>query len=103
MCIRDREYTVHAPACRRILQAMGRMIRSEDERGICFIIDRRAIHFRESIPDMRIASSELSEMSAFFSPVLNEAKSLKRPFLTGIIQQGVGADTTGPEKRSVQR
>ncbi len=40
------EYTVIAPATRRMLQALGRMIRSEEERGFGAILDKRAVHFR---------------------------------------------------------
>jgi DNA excision repair protein ERCC-2 len=61
------EYTVHAPASRRILQAMGRMIRSETDRGVGFIMDSRAIHFREQLPDLRAASGDAAEVAAFFS------------------------------------
>jgi len=61
------EYTVHAPASRRILQAMGRMIRSEDDRGLCYILDRRAVHFTDAIPDLEPANPNGGEASSFFS------------------------------------
>ena len=60
------EYTVHAPASRRLLQALGRMIRSEEERGIGHILDNRAIHFREEIPDMLEEGKDLMRLNHFF-------------------------------------
>jgi DNA excision repair protein ERCC-2 len=60
------EYTVHAPAARRLMQAVGRMIRSENERGGGMILDKRAKHFSAEIPDMEAASEGLSELSGFF-------------------------------------
>jgi DNA excision repair protein ERCC-2 len=46
------EYTVDAPAQRSILQACGRMIRSENDRGVAIILDRRATVFAESLPGL---------------------------------------------------
>jgi DNA excision repair protein ERCC-2 len=47
------EYTVEAPATRAILQACGRMIRSEHDRGIAIILDRRAVAFEKSLPGLQ--------------------------------------------------
>ncbi|MGA1866064.1 MAG: ATP-dependent DNA helicase [Thermoplasmatota archaeon] len=60
------EYTVHAPASRRLLQAIGRMIRSETERGFAFILDKRAVHFKESIPDLKESKSGIGNIREFF-------------------------------------
>jgi DNA excision repair protein ERCC-2 len=60
------EYTVHAPAARRMMQAMGRMIRSEEERGFGMILDKRAKHFSSEIIGMNPSSGDLSELSGFF-------------------------------------
>ncbi len=46
------EYTVEAPAQRAILQATGRMIRSEHDRGIAIILDRRAPAFASVLPGL---------------------------------------------------
>jgi DNA excision repair protein ERCC-2 len=46
------QYTVEAPAQRAILQACGRMIRSEHDRGIAIILDRRAISFASHLPGL---------------------------------------------------
>ena len=60
------EYTVHAPAARRLMQAVGRMIRSEEERGFAIILDKRAKHFATELPDMMVATQDLPELSGFF-------------------------------------
>jgi len=46
------EYTSRAPAERAIRQAFGRMIRSEDDRGLVIILDRRAPSFAEVLPGL---------------------------------------------------
>ena len=46
------EYAVEAPAQRAILQALGRMIRSENDRGIGIILDRRAASFASALPGL---------------------------------------------------
>ncbi len=46
------EYTVEAPAQRAIVQACGRMIRSEHDRGIAIVLDRRATAFASSLPGL---------------------------------------------------
>lgn len=71
------EYTVHAPAARKMLQSVGRMIRSGSDRGVGFIIDRRAIHFTDQIPDIRVAYPDGSDVSAFFSNGPNHSANVK--------------------------
>ncbi len=46
------QYTVDAPAQRAILQATGRMIRSENDRGIAILLDRRAPAFASVLPGL---------------------------------------------------
>ncbi len=46
------QYTVEAPAQRAILQACGRMIRSEHDRGIAIVLDRRATAFASILPGL---------------------------------------------------
>lgn len=46
------QYTVEAPAQRAILQACGRMIRSENDRGLAIVLDRRATAFAGSLPGL---------------------------------------------------
>jgi DNA excision repair protein ERCC-2 len=45
-------YTVEAPAERTIRQAIGRMIRSEHDRGIAIVLDRRAPKFAQALPGL---------------------------------------------------
>ena len=46
------EYTMEAPAQRALQQAIGRMIRSEHDRGIAIILDRRATQFSSVLPGL---------------------------------------------------
>ena len=46
------EYTVEAPAARSIVQACGRMIRSENDRGLAIILDKRAPTFAKWLPGL---------------------------------------------------
>lgn len=46
------EYTVHAPAQRSILQALGRLIRNENDRGLGIILDHRATQFAAALPGL---------------------------------------------------
>ncbi|MFO8052309.1 MAG: ATP-dependent DNA helicase, partial [Thermoplasmatota archaeon] len=59
------EYTVHAPASRKIQQAIGRMIRSSKDRGFAFILDKRAFHFKEDILDLILSRKDLNDMNEF--------------------------------------
>ncbi|MFQ5553728.1 MAG: ATP-dependent DNA helicase, partial [Thermoplasmata archaeon] len=46
------EYGVLAPTTRRLLQSLGRLIRSERDRGIAIILDRRAPFFKRALGPM---------------------------------------------------
>ncbi len=46
------EYAVLAPTQRAVLQALGRMIRSEHDRGIGILLDRRAVQFAPVLPGL---------------------------------------------------
>lgn len=46
------EFVVEAPAQRAILQAFGRMLRSENDRGIAIVLDRRAPQFARVLPGL---------------------------------------------------
>lgn len=41
------DYTVKAPVTRKLLQAIGRLIRTETDTGIAIILDRRANQFTD--------------------------------------------------------
>ncbi len=59
------EYTVHAPAARKLLQAIGRLIRDEHDRGVAVILDRRAPRFQQFLPDMTESTSLLDDIQTF--------------------------------------
>jgi len=60
------EYTVEAPAQRAILQACGRMIRSENDRGIAIILDRRAPAFAKELPGLAPIGDLAATTRAFY-------------------------------------
>jgi DNA excision repair protein ERCC-2 len=62
------EYTVHAPTARRIRQAIGRLIRRENDRGLAVILDRRAKSFSKELDNIKKLDSRMSEIEDFFTP-----------------------------------
>lgn len=60
------EYAVHTPAARKMLQAIGRLIRSEGDRGFAVILDERASAFREEIPSLVLCEDSVEAARAFF-------------------------------------
>jgi DNA excision repair protein ERCC-2 len=61
------EYTVQAPAARKMLQAIGRLIRNEHDRGVALILDKRAPRFHQYIKDMRESKNILTDIGYFFN------------------------------------
>ena len=61
------EYSVTFPVVVRMRQAIGRLIRGEDDTGVALILDRRASYFRKYIPEMKLSHSPADDVSAFFS------------------------------------
>ena len=59
------EYAFLFPAIIRLKQAMGRVIRSETDRGVIVILDNRVPMFSNYI-DSRVASESLKEVEDFF-------------------------------------
>lgn len=59
------EYTVKAPACRKMLQAIGRLIRTEEDVGAAIILDRRAVQFSSAMEVVR-SDNLVGDVSAFF-------------------------------------
>jgi DNA excision repair protein ERCC-2 len=47
------EYVVEAPAQRALVQALGRLIRSENDRGIGIVLDHRAPRFAKVLPGLQ--------------------------------------------------
>jgi DNA excision repair protein ERCC-2 len=66
------EYTVEAPAARKMLQSIGRLIRDEQDRGIAIILDRRAARFKRYMRDLTLSDDLFSDIHSFFS--LNKSK-----------------------------
>lgn len=68
------DYAVRNPAVRRLLQASGRMIRSETDRGIAVVLDKRMANFHEvRATAVRDAPSAVAE---FFSHTARSADSV---------------------------
>lgn len=61
------EYTVKAPAVRKILQSSGRVVRSETDIGAVLILDERAVHFKEYLPGLRPSEDPVLDINKFFS------------------------------------
>lgn len=59
------DYVVKAPAMRKMLQSIGRLIRSETDRGVALILDKRALHFRPLI-DAGAVADPIGEIRKFF-------------------------------------
>jgi DNA excision repair protein ERCC-2 len=62
------EYCHEAPAQRQILQSVGRMIRSENDRGIAIIVDRRAVAFEGVLPGLAPLKGLGPRARAFYGP-----------------------------------
>jgi DNA excision repair protein ERCC-2 len=61
---------VKAPTARKLQQAVGRLIRSETDRGVAVILDKRAIHFLDSLGARR-TSDPVSDVGEFFASEQN--------------------------------
>ena len=62
------DHAVKAPTARKLQQAIGRLIRSETDRGVAVILDKRAVHFLDTIPSKKAANA-VSDIKEFFSSV----------------------------------
>jgi DNA excision repair protein ERCC-2 len=62
------EYAVKAPTTRKMLQAMGRIVRNEEDRGVAVILDYRARQFSSYIPDLNMSWDIEQDISQFFTP-----------------------------------
>jgi DNA excision repair protein ERCC-2 len=60
------EFAVESPAIRKLLQAAGRVVRSETDRGLIIITDNRAIKFSNYIPELEITDDIVSDIRHFF-------------------------------------
>jgi len=64
------EYTVNAPAARKLMQSIGRLIRDENDRGVAVILDKRAPRFRPYIRDLRESRNLISDINNFINASL---------------------------------
>jgi DNA excision repair protein ERCC-2 len=60
------DYAVKAPTTRKLLQAMGRLIRSEMDRGVAVVLDSRAAQFRTEVPELAPSYDVVSDARSFF-------------------------------------
>jgi DNA excision repair protein ERCC-2 len=71
------ERAVKAPTARKLQQAIGRLIRSETDRGVAIILDKRAIHFTDTISAKR-TEDFVEDVNAFFESPVPKTASLQR-------------------------
>jgi DNA excision repair protein ERCC-2 len=60
------EYTVKAPVTRKLLQAVGRLIRTETDVGAAVILDRRAQQFADRL-EMSATEAPVNDVLKFFA------------------------------------
>ena len=60
------DYAVKAPTTRKLLQAMGRLIRSETDRGVAVVLDSRAAQFRTEVPELAPSYDVVEDARSFF-------------------------------------
>jgi DNA excision repair protein ERCC-2 len=68
------EHAVKAPTTRKLEQAIGRLIRSETDRGAAVILDKRAAQFKDAIPAAR-SSDPCADVQRFFESATVEAEA----------------------------
>jgi len=61
------EYAVRAPTTRKMNQAIGRLIRREDDRGVAVILDRRAKGFGDEMNGLKRLGDGLSDIEGFLT------------------------------------
>jgi DNA excision repair protein ERCC-2 len=60
------EYTVNAPAARKLLQSIGRLIRDEKDRGVVLILDKRANRFNKYLKGLKSTWNPIDDLKRFF-------------------------------------
>ena len=60
------EHAVKAPTTRKLLQSIGRLIRSETDRGLAIVLDRRVVHFQDAL-SARKSRAMAADALEFFS------------------------------------
>ncbi len=59
------DYAVRAPMTRKVLQSVGRLIRTPTDRGVAIILDRRAALLRHEIPTLGASRDVAADARAF--------------------------------------
>jgi DNA excision repair protein ERCC-2 len=59
------EYTVEAPAARKMLQSIGRLIRDENDKGVAIILDRRAARFKKYVRGLEESKNLIEDVKDF--------------------------------------
>ncbi len=59
------DYTIHAPTARKLLQTIGRLIRTETDRGVAVVLDKRAANFK-AYCGMEKSGEAIGRISDFF-------------------------------------
>ncbi len=59
------DHAVKAPTGRKLQQAIGRLIRSETDVGVAVVLDKRAVHFTDSLRAEK-TQNLLSDVRGFF-------------------------------------
>ena len=74
------EHAVKAPTARKLQQAIGRLIRSETDRGVAVILDKRAVQFKDTV-EARKSIDPVQDIKAFFEspPIRMEKVSTSQP------------------------
>jgi DNA excision repair protein ERCC-2 len=60
------EYTVHAPTTRKLLQSIGRLIRTETDRGFAIILDNRSKRFKNELNGLIQSWDPVKDLEGFF-------------------------------------
>lgn len=60
------DYIVKAPTERKILQTIGRLVRSETDIGAAVVLDQRALHFSDKLPDIELENRPGPRLVRFF-------------------------------------
>lgn len=66
------EYSVTFPTAIKLKQEIGRLIRTENDRGMAIILDKRAAFFRKYIPYMKMTDDPVGQARNFFSRQYHE-------------------------------
>jgi len=77
------EHAVKAPTARKLQQAIGRLIRSETDLGVAVVLDKRAVHFVDSLAPVK-SSDMVADVRGFFE---KRACACQEPVLTLVAER----------------